>query len=167
MSTRRPSPIENQCRLCDQVADRDFATPTALGVFLEEMARLAEAEFAVERRLSERGRRLDAKDAELSKKEAAFSRKEGQLLQKLIEERQVPAETHLQPAPTNKTPKLLYLAAGIVIGVVVGVLIARGLMWPQAAPGAGPETIKQVQPLPPAVPSPAASPTVDNRRRRK
>jgi hypothetical protein len=114
--------------LCDQVADRDFATPTALGVFLEEMARLAEAEFAVERRLSERARRLDAKDAELSKKEAAFSRKEGQLLQKLIEERQVPAETHLQPAPTNRTPKLLYLAAGIVIGVVVGVLIARGLM---------------------------------------
>ena len=153
--------------LCDQVADKDFATPTALGVFLEEMARLAEAEFAAERRLSERGRRLDARDAELSKREADFSGKEGKLLQKILEERQAPAETHLQPAATNRTPKLLYLAAGIAIGVAVGVLIARGLIWPQAAPGAGPETIEQVQPLPPAAPAPAASPAIDNRRRRK
>lgn len=157
-------------RLCDQVADKDFGTPAALGVFLAEMAAASEKEFAAERRLAERGRGLAAREAELSRKESDFSRREGELLQRLAGERQADGDGReaaraLPKARAGWRLKLLYLAAGAALGLAVGFLIARGMDWPRVAPES--ESSRQAQPTPETLPSPAASPASDGRRRRR
>jgi F0F1-type ATP synthase assembly protein I len=158
--------------LCDQIADKDFGTPTALGVFLEKMVEQAEDEFARERGLSKRSRTLEAKEVEFSRRSAELSQRESKLIQQLTEEQQ-PALSdrtviHQQPEPhLNRGSKLLYLTAGVLIGVLIGILIVRGVN--RSGEGSVPEANQnqQVQPTPAMSGTPAASPTGETRRKRK
>jgi hypothetical protein len=158
--------------LCDQVADKDFGTPTALGVFLEKLVERAENEFSYERGLSKRSRTLEAKEAELSSKSAELSQMESKLIQQLTKER-LPAPSdqtviHQQPEPhPNRRSKLVYLTAGVLIGVVIGILIVKGVNWSGASPVTGANQNQQMQPTPAISGTPTASPTGDTRRKRK
>lgn len=158
--------------LCAQVADKDFGTPTALGVFLGKLVEQAENEFARERGLSKRSRALEAKEAELSSKSAELSQRESKLIQQLTKERQ-PAQsdqTVIQQQPEqhlNLRSKLVYLTAGVLLGVVIGILILRGVNWSGASPITEANQNQQMQPTPAMSVTPTASPTGDTRRKRK
>jgi hypothetical protein len=158
--------------LCAQVADKDFGTPTALGVFLEKQVEQAENEFARERGLSKRSRALEAKEAELSSKSAELSQRESKLVEQLTKERQ-PAQSdqtviHQQPEPhPNRRSKLVYLTAGVLLGVVIGILIVRGVNWSGASPVTEANQNQLLQPTPTMSSTPTASPTGDTRRKRK
>ncbi|MDT7540583.1 MAG: exodeoxyribonuclease large subunit [Acidobacteriota bacterium] len=170
--------------LCDQIADKDFDTPTVLGHFLSDMVAKA-GEIAW------RTRELSLRERSVRERDASLSEKAAQVQQQVASERQAReadrqhqqgevAElqrkySKLQEAHRNlleggevrrpfrvRSAVLASLFIGMVIGCVIGVFIMKRMNFPAVQPIPAPQ--EQVQPI--ASPAVTPSPNGNGRRRR-
>lgn len=172
--------------LCDQIADKDFDTPTELGHFLSDMVTTADDITQRTRALSRRERACRDKETALTERvtqlerqaaserqtrEAQRRQEQGELsaLQRKYSKLQEAHTALLEGEGAEHSSKgvwtivLACLLAGIVVGCIIGAIIMKRMAAPLPAAQSAPSAQEPVQPTMP----PTAAPTSTGTNRRK